>query len=82
MNLYNDNHTCIFEYNRQDTNTIKQIYINEELIDLSKPKNDPLLEIITNLTNNVSNSVPIDYHNNKLTLDTLFLIKNIKTYIK
>ena len=72
--LYNEKYKATFNYNRQDNNKIKKIFLDNKLIDLSNPKNDPLMEITTILCGNNN----FDYaYNNKLTLDTLLLINLI-----
>ena len=72
--LHNNNCIVKFKYNRQYDKKIKQIYINDELIDMSNPTNDPLSEIISQLCSDDY----IDYNNNnRITLDAILLMNNI-----
>tara|TARA_B110001450_G_scaffold191639_1_gene179858 strand:+ start:9249 stop:10001 length:753 start_codon:yes stop_codon:yes gene_type:complete len=75
LELNNGEITVIFNYNRNLKNKkIKKIKLNNEVIDFSFPKNDPLFEIIKKIKNN-----RINYNdNNILTLRTLKILNNLK----
>jgi hypothetical protein len=75
IELYNnDNQNVIFDYNRNfSLNKIKQIYLDDIIINLSNPKNDPLYEIIENIKNKKINFT----ENKKIVLQTLHTINNL-----
>jgi hypothetical protein len=74
LKLYNDDKVASFNYERNKVGyKIKKIFIDDNIIDMSNPNNDPLYEIITKL-----NSRNLNFDTNKiLTLKTLELIKKI-----
>jgi hypothetical protein len=66
-----------FHYNRNSRVREKTLTIDNNFFDFSKPINDPLEDIIINISNNRY----IDYlYNEKITLNTLFFIKKLRNY--
>lgn len=64
-----------FYYNRNCEDREKTLTIDNNFFDFSKPENDPLEDIIINISNNYY----IDYlYNEEITLKTLEFIKNIR----
>ena len=75
LKLTNKNKVATFHYNRKIKGSkIKKITIDGNIIDFSKPKNDPLCEIITSLVGGV---IDLDY-NKRVTINTLKLLNKIK----
>jgi hypothetical protein len=75
LELNNNNKISIFEYNRKHKgDKTKKIYLNDIIIDFSLPKNDPLSELIENISTG-----NIDFvDNEKLTIKTLGILEKIK----
>jgi hypothetical protein len=75
LKLYNDDKVALFNYERNKVGyKIKKIFIDDNIIDMSNPNNDPLYGIINKL-----NSRNLNFDDNKiLTLKTLGLINKIK----
>lgn len=75
LKLYNDDKVASFNYERNKVGyKIKKIFIDDNIIDMSNPINDPLYEVINKL-----NSQNLNFDDNKIiTLKTLELINKIK----
>jgi hypothetical protein len=74
IKMINNNISANFSYNRNFDKKEKLIIIDDSIIDLSHPTNDPLLEIITKIIDK-----DIDYvYNKNITLETLKILQNIK----
>jgi hypothetical protein len=66
-----------FHYNRNSEVREKILTIDINFFDFSKPENDPLEDIIINISNNNY----IDYlYNEEITLKTLYFIKKLRDY--
>jgi hypothetical protein len=75
LKLTNKYKVATFHYNRKIKGSkIKKITIDGNIIDFSKPKNDPLYEIISSIK---VGDVNFDY-NKKVTMKTLKLLNDIK----
>jgi hypothetical protein len=75
VKLINGESVVVFNYNRSfKGGKIKKIILDEKIIDLSNPTEDPLLSILKSIVNN-----NVDYLDNRLiTLNTLTLLDKIK----
>lgn len=74
LKMDNGNKTCVFKYNRDCPSRLKLIFLDNQLVDLSYPANDPLSECIVDMLDG-----NIDYDFNKeITLGALRLMDAIK----
>tara|TARA_R110000772_G_scaffold209018_1_gene319550 strand:- start:476 stop:1219 length:744 start_codon:yes stop_codon:yes gene_type:complete len=75
LKLSNKGKVSTFHYNRKIKGSkIKKITIDDDIIDFSNPKNNPLFEVITTLKDG---DINLDY-NKKVTMKTLKLLNDIK----